>query len=176
MERAGHQLCLTLDRPAVHNAFDARTRDCLVEAFTLAAVDPSIARVELRGEGVHFCAGGDLSEFGTAPDPVVGHLVRTTRSAARAIAECADRTSAFLHGACIGAGIELPAFAARVVAAPDTTISLPEVGMGLVPGAGGTASLPRRIGRQRTAWLALSGARIGAETALDWGLVDEIGT
>jgi enoyl-CoA hydratase/carnithine racemase len=61
-----------------------------------------------------------------------------------------------------------------VTAAPDAYFQLPEVGMGLVPGAGGSVSLPRRIGRQRTARLALGGERIDAETALAWGLVDEI--
>jgi len=81
---------------------------------------------------------------------------------------------AFVHGACVGAGVELPAFAARVLARANVLFQLPEVSMGLVPGAGGTASIARRIGRQRTAWMALSGARIDAETAIDWGLVDEI--
>jgi enoyl-CoA hydratase/carnithine racemase len=61
-----------------------------------------------------------------------------------------------------------------VVAAPDTKIGLPEVGMGLIPGAGGTVSLPRRVGRHRTAWLALTRDTIDAPTALDWGLVDAI--
>jgi enoyl-CoA hydratase/carnithine racemase len=82
--------------------------------------------------------------------------------------------TARLHGACYGSGIELPAFADRVVAASDTRIALPELGLGLIPGAGGTVSLPRRIGRHRTAWLALSGAAIDATTALGWGLVDEV--
>ncbi len=79
-----------------------------------------------------------------------------------------------VHGACIGAGIELPAFARRVVAREDTWFQLPELAMGLVPGAGGTVSIPRRIGRQRTAWLALTSQRIDAETAWRWGLVDEL--
>ena len=74
----------------------------------------------------------------------------------RLLAACAERVHAELHGTCLGAGIELPAFAGRVVAWPDTTFRLPEVAMGLVPGAGGTVSLPRRIGRQRTAWLGSS--------------------
>jgi enoyl-CoA hydratase/carnithine racemase len=81
---------------------------------------------------------------------------------------------AHLHGACVGSGIELPAFAGRVLAAPDTTIALPEVGLGLLPGAGGTVSLPRRIGRHRTALLALARPSIDASTALAWGLVDEL--
>jgi enoyl-CoA hydratase/carnithine racemase len=79
-----------------------------------------------------------------------------------------------LHGACFGSGIELPAFADRVVARPDTRIALPEVRLGLIPGAGGTVSLPRRIGRHRTAYLALSGSTIDAGTAMAWGLVDAI--
>jgi enoyl-CoA hydratase/carnithine racemase len=79
-----------------------------------------------------------------------------------------------VHGACVGAGVELPAFAARVVARADARFWLPELGLGLVPGAGGTVSLPRRIGRQRTAWLALSGRPIDARTALAWGLIDEV--
>jgi enoyl-CoA hydratase/carnithine racemase len=80
-----------------------------------------------------------------------------------------------VHGACAGAGVELPAFAGRVIADPGTTFLLPELAMGLIPGAGGTVSLPRRIGRERTAKLALSGEPIDAKTALDWGLVDELG-
>ena len=74
----------------------------------------------------------------------------------------------------MGAGIEIAAFASRIVAGPDTTIRLPEVGMGLIPGAGGTASIPRRIGRHRTAYLALTDVSIDAGTAAAWGLVDEL--
>jgi enoyl-CoA hydratase/carnithine racemase len=98
--------------------------------------------------------------------------VRTTRSAARLLARLSDRVEARVHGACVGAGIELAAFAGRVVASEDAWFQLPELAMGLVPGAGGTVGLPRRIGRQRTAWLALTGARIGAAEAVEWGLVD----
>ena len=93
---------------------------------------------------------------------------------ARLLAACADRTRAEVHGACVGAGVELPAFAGRVVARGDARFQLPELRMGLVPGAGGTVSVPRRVGRQRAAWLALSGASVDAETALAWGLVDQI--
>ena len=78
------------------------------------------------------------------------------------------------HGACVGAGTEITAFAGRVIAAPDAFFALPEVRMGLVPGAGGSVSVPRRIGRWRAAWLMLTGERLTAETALRWGLADEI--
>jgi enoyl-CoA hydratase/carnithine racemase len=130
--------------------------------------------VILRGAGPAFCGGGDLAEFGTLPDPATAHGIRSTRSPGRLLAQCAERVRAELHGACVGAGIELPAFARRVVATRDAFFQLPELGMGLVPGAGGTVSLPRRIGRQRTAYLALSGLRLDADTAHRWGLVDEI--
>ena len=84
------------------------------------------------------------------------------------------RVTARVHGACVGAGVELAAFCSRVRARADAFFALPELNMGLVPGAGGTASLPRRIGRQRTAWMALTCARVDAPTARAWGLVDDI--
>jgi enoyl-CoA hydratase/carnithine racemase len=74
----------------------------------------------------------------------------------------------------VGAGIELPAFARSVTAASGTFFLLPEVAMGLVPGAGGTVSIPLRIGRQRTAQWALSVERLDVDTALRWGLIDAI--
>ncbi|HEX3842285.1 MAG TPA: enoyl-CoA hydratase/isomerase family protein [Acidimicrobiales bacterium] len=174
VERIGDRLSITLDRPRVRNAYDAAMRDELCEALWMVGADPSITQVDLRGAGPDFCSGGDLNEFGTATDPATSHLIRTSRSAARLLGATADRVTAHLHGACIGAGIELPAAAGRVIADPDTRIQLPEVAMGLIPGAGGTATLPRRIGRRRTAWLALSGQPIDAETARAWKLVDEI--
>lgn len=172
LARDGDTLAVTLDRPEVRNAVDAATRDALVAAFDVAV--QADLRVELRGAGPDFCSGGDLAEFGTTPDPATAHLVRTTRSPARALAAVAERTTVFLHGACIGAGIELAALAGRVVAAPGTSIRLPEVAMGLIPGAGGTATIPRRIGAERTAWLALTGLPLDAETAAAWSLVDVI--
>jgi enoyl-CoA hydratase/carnithine racemase len=174
MRRDGDRLELVLNRPAVRNALDARMRDELVAGLAIAAGDPTVAEVRVRGEGPAFCAGGDLDEFGSRPDVATAHLVRMSRSPARAMAVVADRVVAQLHGACCGSGIELAAFAARVVARPDTVVGLPEVSLGLIPGAGGTTSLPSRIGRHRTAWLALTGRTIDATTALEWGLVDEI--
>jgi len=174
MERDRARLDVRLTRADKHNAFSRAMRDGLCEALQLALADPSIEEVVLSGEGDSFCSGGDLDEFGSFPDPAEAHLIRTTRSPALLLSRLADRVRVEVHGACIGAGAELPAFTPRVVASEDAFFQLPEVGLGLVPGAGGTASLPRRIGRQRTAWLGLSGARIDAQTALDWGLVDEV--
>jgi enoyl-CoA hydratase/carnithine racemase len=172
--REGDRLHLTLSRPEKRNAFSSEMRDALVEALRVALCDPGIREVVLDGAGPAFCSGGDLDEFGTLPDPATAHLVRTTRSPARMIAAAADRLRAVVHGACVGSGVELPAFAGRVVARSDASFWLPELSLGLVPGAGGTVSLPRRIGRQRTAWLVLSGRTIDARTALAWGLVDEL--
>jgi enoyl-CoA hydratase/carnithine racemase len=174
LERTDDRLDIVLHRPEVHNAFDAAMRDALCDAFDLVALDPSIGRVHLSGDGPSFCSGGDLTEFGLATDAADAHLLRLDRSVGRRMSHCADRVEASLHGACIGAGIELPAFARHVAARADTRIRLPEVAMGLIPGAGGTASLPRRIGRHRTAFLALTGTEIDASTAHAWGLVDEL--
>ncbi|HET6951716.1 MAG TPA: enoyl-CoA hydratase/isomerase family protein [Acidimicrobiales bacterium] len=172
--RDGPVLRVTLDRPHVRNALNTTMRDQLVEAFDLAALAPDVTAIHLRGAGPDFCAGGDLDEFGSFPDPATAHLVRLQQSVGRAIARVGDRVTAHLHGACVGSGIELPAFAATVVAAPSARISLPEVSLGLVPGAGGTVSIPRRIGRHRTARLALTGEVLDAPTALLWGLVDAL--
>jgi hypothetical protein len=172
--REGPCLRLTLNRPSKHNAFSVEMRDALAEGLALAIADSSIEELVLDAEGPSFCSGGDLDEFGSLPDPATAHAVRSARSPARLLSLCSARARAEVHGACVGAGCELPAFCRHVRAREDAFFQLPEVRMGLVPGAGGTASLPLRIGRQRTAWLALSGTRIDAATALHWGLADEI--
>lgn len=174
MDRDRSRLEIHLVRSEKHNAFSRAMRDGLSEALQLVQADPTIEEVVLSGEGPSFCSGGDLDEFGSFPDPAEAHAIRTTRSPALLLSQLANRVRVEVHGACIGAGAELPAFTGRVVAEEDAFFQLPEVGLGLVPGAGGTASLPLRIGRQRTAWLGLSGERIDARTALDWGLVDEV--
>ena len=176
LERQGSRLVVTLNRPAVHNAYNAAMRDHLYEALAVAAADPTITGVDLLGAGPSFCSGGDLAEFGTLANPADAHLVRTVQSPARLLFQLADRVTAHLHGSCIGSGIELPACAGRVVAEPGTRFELPELAMGLIPGAGGTVSVSRRIGFQRTAWLVLSGRFIDAVTAEAWGLVDQVST
>lgn len=173
VERVEDELRITLNRPGRHNAYNRVLRDQLCDALDIGLLDDSVTSVLVRGAGPSFCSGGDLDEFGTTPDVVTAHLVRTTRSAGHRLHQLGDKVTVEVHGACIGAGVELPAFAGRVIAAPDARFALPELSMGLIPGAGGTVSLPRRIGRWRTAWLALTGAAIDADTALRWGLVDE---
>jgi enoyl-CoA hydratase/carnithine racemase len=174
IEREGERLDIVLNRPRVRNALNRALRDGLLEALALAAADPSLTRVVLRGEGPSFCSGGDLNEFGSFTNPASAHLVRLIASIGRALHALGPRLVVEVHGPCAGSGVELPAFARHVVAEPDFTAVLPEVTLGLIPGAGGTVSITRRIGRHRMALLALSAAPIGATTALQWGLVDEV--
>jgi enoyl-CoA hydratase/carnithine racemase len=174
LDRRDDVLTIRLERPHVHNAYNAAMRDGLVAGLQLAVVDPTVRQVRITGSGPSFCSGGDLAEFGTASDPATAHAVRISRGAAIWMHRCSPRSSVRVHGACIGAGLELAGFAGRVVADPTTRFRLPEVAMGLVPGAGGTVSLPRRIGRQRAAYLAISGEALAPPTALEWGLVDAI--
>jgi enoyl-CoA hydratase/carnithine racemase len=174
VRRDGALLELTLDRPSVRNAYDAAVRDGLAEGLAVALLDRSVGKVLLRGNGPSFCSGGDLRDFGTSTDLVRAHGIRTTRSPGALLHALADRTEVWVHGACVGAGVELPAFAGRVVARRDAFFRLPELAMGTIPGAGGTVSLPRRIGAGRTLLLALSGLTLGADDALRWGLVDDV--
>ena len=173
VEREGDVLRVTLTRPERRNAVDAVTRDALVDAFAVAVADPRV-RVELRGEGPDFCAGGDLDEFGATPDPATAHLVRSERSVGWLLHRLRARTTVWLQGFCLGAGLELPAFAGTVIAASGTRLGLPELALGLIPGAGGTVSVARRIGRHRTLGLTLSGRPVDALTAAGWGLVDHV--
>lgn len=170
----GATLDVLLDRSHARNAIDRDLRDALFDAFTVAAIDPAIERVRLRGAGRCFSVGADLAEFGTTADPVQAHAIRMRTLPARALVRRQAIYEAHIQGGCVGSGLELAAFAPRITASPDAWFQLPEVGMGILPGAGGCVSVPRRIGRQRAALLMLSGKRIGARTALRWGLIDAI--
>ncbi|MDB5583560.1 MAG: enoyl-CoA hydratase [Bradyrhizobium sp.] len=174
MSRDGATLRLTFNRPARRNAMDVEMRDALSEALDLALFDPAIASVELTGQDKCFSIGGDVSEFGQVTDPATAHWIRTLRLPARRLATLGPRCTARIGGAAVGAGTEIAAFAGTIVARPNAWFQLPELKYGLIPGAGGTVSLPRRIGRHRTAYMALSMRRIPASTARAWGLVDRI--
>jgi len=178
-DRDGDTLRIRFNRPQRHNAFSTEMRAALLEALTVARLDPSIDEVVLTGNGPSFCSGGDLAEFGTFTDPPSAHLARSRYSPALSIDELTRRLGprcrAEVHGRVLGSGLEMAAYCGRVLAHPDAVLGLPELGIGLLPGAGGTVSITRRIGRWRTAYLVLSGRTIDAPTALRWGLVDEVG-
>jgi enoyl-CoA hydratase/carnithine racemase len=179
-DRLGDTLRIRFNRTRRHNAFTTDARAALLEALEVARLDDSVTEVVLSGNGPSFCSGGDLAEFGTFADPASAHLARTRHSPALALAELTERLGAGcraeVHGQVLGSGLEMAAYCGHVRCDPDATIGLPELALGLIPGAGGTVSITRRIGRWRTAYLVLSGATITAATALAWGLVDEIGS
>ncbi|MEJ0049028.1 MAG: enoyl-CoA hydratase/isomerase family protein [Rhodospirillales bacterium] len=172
--REGDRLALMLNRPGGRNAVTMELRDALVEALRLAALDATICDITLHGAGKCFCIGGALEEFGSVPDQAIAHAVRTMRGPAFALAPVAARVRARVHGAAIGAGAELASLCGHVAAHRCSFFQLPEIRFGLIPGSGGTAGFSQRIGRQRTAWMALSARRVGARQALAWGLIDEI--
>ncbi|KMS59639.1 enoyl-CoA hydratase [Novosphingobium barchaimii LL02] len=172
--RQGNEVVATLARPDTGNAIDRSMRDDLHEAFALVNMDRSITRITLRARGKAFSLGAELGEFGTTTDPAAAHMIRARTLPAREAVLCADRFAVEIDGAAIGAGLELAAFASRITATRRSWFQLPELAMGILPGAGGCVSLTRRIGRQRTALMVLSGRRIGARQALDWGLVDAL--
>lgn len=179
VEREGNSLHIKFNRPSRHNAFSNDARAALLEVLAVAQLDPSVDEVVLSGNGPSFCSGGDLAEFGTLSDPASAHLARTRHSPALVLdaltARLGPACRAEVHGQVLGSGLEMAAFCGRVVAQPDSVFGLPELSLGLIPGAGGTVSVTRRIGRWRTAYLVISGRTIDPARALAWGLVDAVG-
>ena len=171
--RSDESLEIYLNRPERSNAYSSDMRDQLFDFLQIARFDEAVTKVKLHGLGKSFCSGGDLAEFGSVDFPPDGHIIRMHRSPALSLHSIADKLEVYLHGVCAGAGIEIPAFASRVFGNESVEIFLPEISMGLIPGAGGTVSLPRRIGPQKTAYLAMSGKTLSLSDALAWGLIDE---
>ena len=153
-ERAGDTLFVRFNRPQRHNAFTTDARAALLEALEVARLDDGITEVVLTGNGRSFCSGGDLAEFGTFDDPASAHLARTRYSPALVLDELAGRLGprcrAVVHGQVLGSGLEMAAYCGHVRCHPDAVLGLPELALGLIPGAGGTVSITRRIGRWRS--------------------------
>ena len=177
-ERDGGALRVRLNRPERHNAFSDDMRAALLDFLTVAVLDDSVDCLVIGGNGPSFCSGGDLGTFGRFVDPVSAHLARVQDSPALLLDQLTRRLGrncrAEIHGQILGSGLEMAAFCGWISCRSDAQLGLPELALGLIPGAGGTVSLTRRIGRWRTAYLVLSGHTIDAATALSWGLVDEI--
>lgn len=174
LNRKDQSLEIILNSPTDRNSLSVSMRDALSSAFKLVEVDSEITEVFVSAKGPCFCSGGNLNEFGDAHDLGWAHHTRMLRMPAQYLARNGHKYTFNVHGACIGAGIELSAFAKTLIATPDSFFQLPEVGMGLLPGAGGCVSITKRIGRHRTAHMAISGEPFSAETALQWGLIDII--
>jgi enoyl-CoA hydratase/carnithine racemase len=165
---------IILNDPANRNAISAPMRDALFDALTNIAEDSPASGIRISSAGACFSVGGHLPEFGTATDLNRAHEIRMERSIARLIHQLSGRVEVHFHGAVIGSGLEIFAAAGHCVATKSTWFQLPEFNMGLIPGAGGTVTVPKRIGPERATYMMLTGRRIDAATALRWGLIDEI--
>ncbi len=167
-------LILKLNNPKTRNAMNTQMRDALCEALDFAVTNTEFSKVILTGNGATFSIGGALEEFGQTPDPATAHWIRSLRLPAWYLARLQGKLQLHVNGAAIGAGAEMAAFGSYVTASPKAWFQLPELKYGLIPGAGGTASIAHRIGRQKTAYMALSMEKVKAKTALEWGLIDAI--
>ena len=166
---------LTLDRPESLNAFSVQMRDDVHEALTAVRGDPEVRGLLVRGAGERaFCAGADLSEFGTTPSQTVARRVRWERDVWGLWLALPKPVVAAVHGYCLGSGVEIACVCDLRVASEDAIFGMPEVGLGLIPAAGGTQLLPRVLGQGRALDLLLTGRRFTAAEALSYGLVSEV--
>ena len=166
---------ITLNRPDVLNAINLEMRDELWETLHAAEADPDVRVVIFRGTGDRaFSAGADISEFGTAPSVVEARRGRRERDLWWYMLRMETVLIAAIHGYALGAGIELPMCCDIRIASDDARIGLPEVGLGYIPSAGGTQTLPRHIPPGEALQMILTGDPIDAETALRHGLVQRV--
>jgi enoyl-CoA hydratase/carnithine racemase len=173
-EKEGPLALVRLARPAAVNAFSVRMRDELWEALTAVRDDPDVRGLLLEGQGRAFCAGADLTEFGTAPSQAIARRVRFERDVFGLLLSLPVPTLAAVHGPCLGSGVELAAACDVRLAADDATFGMPETGWGLIAAAGGTQLLPRIVGQGRALDLLLTGRRFDADEALAMGLAHRI--
>ena len=166
---------VTLNRPRVLNVYNIRMRDELLQVLSAIKDDPEVMVAVFKGAGERaFCAGADLSEFLSAPSPTIARQVRWERDVWGLFLSLPQPLIAALHGYVLGSGIEMALCCDIRIAAEDTQFGLPELGLGIIPAAGATQTLSRTIGRARALEMMLTGDRIGAEEALDIGLVNQV--
>ena len=158
---------VTVNSPPV-NALSAPVRDGIAAAMREASADPAVKAVVLICEGRTFIAGADISEFGKPPKgtPLL-EMIDTLESNAKPVV-------AAIHGTALGGGLETALGAHYRVAVPSAKVGLPEVKLGIIPGAGGTQRLPRVVGAERALEMITSGTPIGAAKAKEYGLLDEV--
>jgi enoyl-CoA hydratase/carnithine racemase len=173
-ERRGRVAWVTLNRPDVRNAYNTEMRDDLHAALSTLHEDESLRVLVLRGAGPAFCSGGDIREFGSAPSPVVAREVRWRRDVWGLLRSLRQPTIAAIHGHAAGSGLEMALLCDFRIAATNAVLSLPETGLGMIPGVVGTQTAPRVIGVGRALDLVLSGRRIDAREARRVGLVGSV--
>jgi len=167
VKRRGNVLVVTVDNPPV-NALGVDVRRGLMAAIDAAENDAAVDAVLLLGAGRTFIAGADIREFGKPPQPP------SLPEVCNRIESCAKPVVAILHGSALGGGLEIALSAHYRLALANARLGLPEVTLGLLPGAGGTQRAPRLIGVGPALELMLSGQPVGADKALALGLVDRL--
>ena len=174
-EKNNHIAYVTLNRPHALNAFSVQMRDDLYEILNAIKADDEVRVAVFKGAGEKaFCAGADLKEFLTAPSAVKARRIRAIRDLWRLFLSMPQPLIAALHGYVLGSGMEIALVCDLRIAAPDVVFGLPELGLGILPGAGGTQTLPRIMGLSGALDMLLTGRRLGAEEALNMGLVNQI--
>lgn len=158
---------LTIDSPPV-NALSAAVRDGLAAGVAAAVADKAVKAIVLHCAGRTFIAGADISEFGGA---MKGASLPAVQAA---MEDCPKPIIAAIHGTALGGGLEVALTCHYRVAVPSAKLGLPEVKLGLLPGAGGTQRLPRLVGPEQALKMVTSGTPISAKAALASGLIDEI--
>jgi enoyl-CoA hydratase/carnithine racemase len=166
---------VSFNRPHRHNAITDALFDEMCTALRGYLHDESVRCVLVRGEGRSFCSGRDTAELGQRADGEDDFtFVKEHQQIRLEVLESTKPVIAAVQGAAIGGGFEIAMSADFRIVAEDAVFALPEVGMGLIPDTGGTQMLPALVGPARAKYLVLSGARIDARTAYEWGLAEEI--
>ena len=173
-EKRGEIALVTLNRPDQFNAYNVAMRDDLFAVLSAIHDDAEIRAMVLTGSGKAFSTGGDLTEFGSAPSPVIARWVRFRRDVWGRLRSLPIPTIAAIHGYTVGGGLEMALLCDIAIAADDTRICLPETGAGMIPGVAGTQTASRRLGFGRAMDLCLTGRWIDARDALLIGLVAEV--
>jgi enoyl-CoA hydratase/carnithine racemase len=164
---------ITLNRPKALNVYNIQMRDELYQVLGAIKDDPEVKVGVLRAAGDRaFCAGADLTEFLTAPSPTIARQVRWQRDVWGLFLSIDKPMLAALHGYVFGSGIEMALCCDIRVASDDVQLGVPETGLGIIPAAGGTQTLPRTVGRGYALEMLLSGRWIKAEEALRMKLVN----
>lgn len=163
-----------LARPEKSNALDTPFLLEILAGFRKLEADPALRVVVLSGRGRAFCGGADVAELAALTPADAGAFVGRIHAVCAAIRALPLPVVASLHGAVIGAGLEIAAACDLRIAAEGTKFAMPEVRLG-IPSVVEAALLPRLMGAGRAAWLVLTGEAIDARRALEWGLVEEVG-
>jgi len=166
---------VTLNRPDRLNAYNLQMRDELYQVLGAIKNDPEVKVAIFRGAGERaFCAGADLTEFLTAPSPIIARQVRWERDIWGLFLSITKPLIAALHGYVLGSGIEIALCCDIRLATEDAQFGLPEMGLGIIPAAGASQTLPRMIGGAKALEILLTGQWIKAKEAHQLKLVNQV--